>query len=397
MVDAAASLDNADAARGVPIDIEVSPVTPVALAAYAQLCVTSRHGPAQAPLWVQNWVTHMHPDGLIVSLRADGRGAFALALEVVRAGPFRVARFMGGTHANGNFAPALPAWSSVTSRAEMAQMVKAIRAARPDIDALLLQRLALDLDGHKNPLLALPHVPSPNIALAVDLRSGFDAVLEHTSAKRKRKKHRAQMRKFEAAGGYRRIVADTPEEIRRLFDAFLEMKEQRFRKAGVANVFAEAEIQAFFHALFADALRNGTRGFTLEGLEVAGKLRAVTGTSRCGKRLICEFGAIRDDELAPASPGEFLFYENIEKACEQGFEVYDFSVGDEPYKRLWCDVETRQADALVPLTAKGHGFALAMRVSGRLKTWIKNSPTLWRLAKALRRRTASRSAASLDD
>ncbi|MEP9395846.1 GNAT family N-acetyltransferase [Mesorhizobium sp. KR2-14] len=397
MVDAAASLGNADAASGVLIDVQVSQVTPAALAAYGQLCATSPHGPAQAPLWVQNWVTHMHPEGLIVSLKADGRAAFALALEVVRAGPFRIARFMGGTHANGNFAPALPAWSGVATRAEMAQMVKAIRAARPDIDALLLQRLAVDLDGHKNPLLALPHVPSPNIALAVDLRSGFDAVLEHTSAKRKRKKHRAQMRKFEAAGGYRRIVAATPEEIRRLFDAFLEMKEQRFRKAGVANVFAEAEIQAFFQALFADALRHGTRRFTLEGLEVAGKLRAVTGTSHCGKRLICEFGAIRDNELAPASPGEFLFYENIEKACEQGFEVYDFSVGDEPYKRLWCDVETRQADVLVPLTAKGHGFALAMRVSVRLKTHIKNSPVMWRLAKALRRRAASRSAASSDD
>src|SRR5690606_39947618 len=49
-----------------------------------------------------------------------------------------------------------------------------------------------------------------------------------SSAKRKRKKHRSQMRKFEAAGGFRRIIAQTPEETRRLFDAFLEMKEKRF-------------------------------------------------------------------------------------------------------------------------------------------------------------------------
>ena len=33
--------------------------------------------------------------------------------------------------------------------------------------------------------------------------------------------------------------------------------------------------------------------------------------------------------------------------------IFDFSVGDEPYKRLWCDIETRHIDVVAPLTAKG--------------------------------------------
>ncbi|MEP9374119.1 GNAT family N-acetyltransferase [Mesorhizobium sp. KR1-2] len=391
MVDAAASFGNAVDGAAMPagaLEVRVSAATPAALAAYAQACADGLFAPAQSALWVESWVSEARPDGLIVKAAEDGRTVFALALEITRVGPFRVARFMGGTHAIGNFAPALPGWCGTRSSAGIAEIVAAIRAARPDLDALLLQRLALDLDGVKNPLLALPHVPSPNIALAVDLRAGFDAVLERTSAKRKRKKHRAQTRKFEAAGGFRRIVADTPEETRRLFDAFLAMKEQRFRVAGVTNVFAEAEIRAFFHALFAGSLRDGSQGFTLEGLEVGGKLRAITGTSRCGKRLICEFGGISDDELAAASPGEFLFYENIESACDDGFEIYDFSVGDEPYKRLWCNIEIRQADALVPLSVKGHGFAAAMRLTSSLKAFIKNSPLVWKIVKALRKRAA---------
>lgn len=391
MVDAAGSVGNAGAGAAMPagaFEVRAYAVTPAALAAYARACTGSLFAPAQSALWVEGWVSAVRPDGLIVTVAEGGRTVFALALEIDRVGPFRVARFMGGTHANGNFAPALPGWTDAKAQAGIAELAAAIRAARPDLDALLLQRLALDLDGVKNPLLALPHVPSPNIALAVDLRTGFDAVLERTSSKRKRKKHRAQMRKFEAAGGYRRIVADTPDETRRLFDAFLAMKEQRFRKAGVTDVFADAEIRAFFHALFAGSLCDPSPGFTLEGLEVGGKLRAVTGTSRCGKRLICEFGGISDDELAAASPGEFLFYENIESACDGGFEIYDFSVGDEPYKRLWCNIETRQADALVPLSVKGHCFAAAMRLTSSLKAFIKNSPLIWKIVKALRKRAA---------
>ena len=167
------------------------------------------------------------------------------------------------------------------------------------------------------------------------------------------------------------------------------MKEVRFQKMGIANVFAEAEVKRFFRAIFAEALKEPKPPFVLNGLEVGGKIRAVTGSSLCGDRLICEFGAIADDDLAHASPGEFLFFDNIQQACEDGFAVYDFSVGDEPYKRLWCDLEIRQFDVLVPLTAKGRLLAASMRQATRLKAFIKNNRFIWKLAKTFRKKAAA--------
>ena len=138
-------------------------------------------------------------------------------------------------------------------------------------------------------------------------------------------------------------------------------------------------------ALFSGSLDASKPPFSLEALEVAGVLRAVAGMSVSGDRLICEFGAIADDDLTAASPGEFLFFEMIRKACEDGFGLFDFSVGDEAYKRLWCDIEVRQFDALVPLTVKGRIAAALWRGKGRAKHLVKNNPTLWRVAKGLRR------------
>lgn len=396
MVDAAASFEAKAAphsgapARSRHVEINVAPASIASIAAYAKLCEDCVLAPTQNALWLHNWSAQAGSDVLVATISKNGEPVFALALDIVSSGPFRVGRFMGGTHANGNFAPASRHWLATPTAADIAALADAVRMARPDLDALLLQRLATDLDGFANPLLALPHAPSPNVSLAVDLQDGFDAVLGQSSARRKRKKHRAQMRKFEAAGGLRRIVASTENETRRLFDAFLAMKEQRFRKAGMANVFADAEIQAFFHALFAEAVHSDPPVFTLEGLEVGGKLRAVTGTSRHGRRLICEFGGILDDELAVFSPGEFLYYENIEQACADGFAVYDFGVGDEPYKRLWCNIETLQADVVMPLSAKGKILATGLRLSGRLKAFVKNSPLIWKIAKALRKRAAGK-------
>ena len=391
MVDVVASFQASDdrqtrTVAGREIAVAVHTDRAAALAAYAAFPAVA-FSPSQSPAWIAAWATEVEADLVVATLSADGRLQLALALEVVRSGPFRVARFPGGRHANGNFPPVAAA--ADIDRKALEGLLDAIAAARPDIDLVALERLPDRVEGVDNPFLLLPHAQSPNLALAVDLDGGFDALLSRSSGKRKRKKHRSQTRKFEAAGGYRLITASTPEECDRLLSAFFAMKRDRFAKMGVADVFAEPAVKAFFRRLFVGALGPAQPDFVLDALEVGGTLRAVTGSSRCGSRLICEFGAIREDDLAQTSPGDFLFFENIQRACRDGFTVYDFSVGDEPYKRLWCDIETRQFDVLAPLTTKGRILALGRRGINRGKAWLKNNRTVWTLVKKLRRRSAA--------
>ncbi|HEY6633926.1 MAG TPA: GNAT family N-acetyltransferase [Rhizobiaceae bacterium] len=393
MVDAATSFRSLSAkamtqsgsSKGGGLSVSILPAND--LEAYSELGRNGLCAPAQHPLWIEEWQANVAPDGIIAMVEGNGRPVYALALEIERSGPFRIARFMSGRHANGNFPAADPSFLEAGSF-DPAALLRAVRAARPDIDALVLERLLPEHEGVANPLLALPNFPSPNVSLAVSLAGGFDVLLSRVSGKRKKKKHRSQTRKFEAAGGYRRITAKTPEEVSRLLEAFFAMKEARFRKIGVANVFGEIEVKNFFRSLFRDALAENPPPFVLHALEVGGVLRAVTGSSLSGKRLVCEFGAIQEDDLAHTSPGDFLFFDTIAEACRQGLEVFDFSVGDEPYKRLWCDIETRHFDVVAPLTAKGTLLAQVLRLKAGVKAWIKNSPTMWRLAKLLRKRTA---------
>lgn len=401
MVDATASFDGNRLAateaspRALPRDqagLSISVVSADGLAAYAGFCRSALFAPAQSAAWILNWAAQVRPELLVATLSAEGRPVFALALEIGRSGPFRIARFMGGRHANGNFVAGDPGWLAKADIPAIQSMLAAIAKARPDIDLVALERLLPDLDGVANPLASLPHFSSPNLSLAVDLAGGFDALLSRASGKRKRKKHRSQTRKFEAVGSHRRIEARTPDEVNRLLDAFFEMKEFRFRKMGIANVFGDDQVRAFFRALFTDALAEDKPSFVLHGLEVAGKLRAITGSSRSGKRLICEFGAIAEDDLGHTSPGDFLFFDNIQEACETGVDVYDFSVGDEPYKRLWCDIETQHFEVLIPLTLRGRALALALRQGARLKAFVKNSPTIWKMTKMLRRKAAGQAA-----
>ena len=359
---------------------------------YDGLCSDGTFSPSQAPLWIRSWISNAKSDRLLAFVETERRPVFGLCLAVVKEGPFRVAGVMAGSHANGNFFPATDDFIGKVSPGVFASLFAAIHRTRPDIDMLAFERQAKTISSRPNPFLCLNYAESPNITLAADLDGGFDALLSRASGKRKRKKHRSQIRKFEAAGGYHRFRAGTAGEVDTLLSAFFEMKARRFAAMGTNNVFASAEIRSFFTALFKEALREESPPFFLQGLVIGGKLRAVTGMSVTGDRLICEFGGISEDELTAASPGDFIFFENIREACADGFRVFDFSVGDEYYKRLWCDLEIRQFDVLVPLTLKGRAASAAWAATGRAKRLVKNNRLAAQWARRVRGALAAKPA-----
>jgi CelD/BcsL family acetyltransferase involved in cellulose biosynthesis len=400
MIDAAPSVARLDQSKTdamnaasfearITASVECTP--DAAISGYEDLCRTAAFAPSQSALWVSNWIAECRPDFLIATLYSDDLPILALPLEVVSAGPFRIAQFMGGRHANGNFPAADLERLPKDMTRPLALLLEAVSRLRPDIDVIALNRLLPELDGRPNPFLIFPNSSSPNVSLAVDLAGGFEALLERPNGVRKQKKHRWQARKLEASGPCRRIEAKTPKDVIALLEAFFAMKDARFRKMGIANVFAAPEVRSFFAKLFVDALSQPQPPFVLHGLEVGGILRAITGSSCCGTRLICEFGSITDDELAHASPGGFLFFDNIREACEQGFAIYDFSVGDEPYKRNWCDLEIQHREVLLSLTMKGRAFAFGLHQNARLTAYIKNNPAIWRLMKRVRRKAIGQS------
>src|SRR5690606_9917986 len=124
---------------GAPIVVEVRAADATALSGYDAFCRSGLHGPAQHPLWVRAWIEAHGSDALIVTARRDGKALLKLALEVVAKGPLRVARFVGGIHAHGNFAAVAPDMAAA-SPADGAAIAGAPRQARPHLDRVGLRR-----------------------------------------------------------------------------------------------------------------------------------------------------------------------------------------------------------------------------------------------------------------
>jgi CelD/BcsL family acetyltransferase involved in cellulose biosynthesis len=339
--------------------------------------------PQSAP-FVRNWQAHVNGDCFVAALYDGEAAALLLPLEVIKSGAVRFARFPGGTHANGNF-PILSRRAAVGPE-DIRLLMRAIRAARPDLDALLLSRQLQSLGGLNNPLLNLTTAPNPNPILSASLGCGFEGVLERSNPKRKRKKHRQHGRRYEEAGGHRIVTASSPDQIRAMLDRFFALKAERFARTGIHDVFADEGVQAFFHALFGEAAGKTPRTFELKALEVGGIIRALIGKSYWMGDLTVEFGAIAEDDLVSASPGEFLFFEDIAQSCEEGIRVYSFGIGDEPYKRDWCDVAEPLYDSMAGFTLKGRAQVAAYRIRNAAAASIKNNARVWSLVKKLRAR-----------
>ncbi|MCO6391941.1 GNAT family N-acetyltransferase [Aliihoeflea aestuarii] len=363
------------------LEIVVQRADEQACADYRSFASPRVTGAAQTPLWYETWLKASNEPGHIVWLLDKGHPVAALPLVEVRRSGLSVLQFAGGNHANGNFCPCISPDLHISAEI----LASGIKSAVPHVTVLSLERQHSKLAGQTNFLSALTTRSSPNIALAASLEGGFTGLLERANGKKKAKKRRMQLRRFEEAGGEDLRTAATPAEIDKILGAFIRMKRARFEKAGIPDVFAEPCVKEFWRSLFTASLDDPAHPFTLEALFVGGTPRAITGSSLLADRSICEFGAIEDDDLTSTSPGEFVAYANIEAACAKGLRFYDFSVGDEAYKRSWCDTEIIHFDVIAPLSAMGRLAVAGSNLLAGAKQKVKANPQLLGAVKALRR------------
>lgn len=368
-------------------------LTPHIIADYAELralwsSCDALYGNAQSFEWINTWRDHVNTDSFVAVLRMGNVPVLMLPLEPVIVGGTHILRYPGGTHANCNFPWLNRSLAHTIDDASVDALVVAIGKQKPEADVISLTRQLPSLSTFSNPLLRLKSEKNHNPVLTASLDAGFDAVLKHGNAKRKLKKHRQHERRYNENGGWRIYTPDCGRESDQILDIFFTLKAHRFRQMGIKNPFADSAIQAFFKELFGDAIGREKTDFELKALEVDGKIRSIIGKVFSEDGPTVEFNAIADDELVTASPGEFLFFEDIKSSCDTGLSHYSFGIGDEPYKREWCDIEACVYDTVIPLTLKGRAYTVLQFARKKLAAKIKGNPRLWQFVKHLRSKVA---------
>jgi CelD/BcsL family acetyltransferase involved in cellulose biosynthesis len=341
--------------------------------------------------WCRAWVdAHARPLRIVAGWM-NGSLAFILPLEIVRGRLFTTAQFIGAHHANVNTGLFSQSFLDAATPEMMEGVAAEIRDTVTDADCIVLGNMPAVWRGRALPFAMLPHVENQNHAFQLPMKANFVETLGQLNAKRRRKKYSVGHRRLEALGGYEHVVAETDAEKHELLDLFFAQKTARLAEFGLPNGFACPMTRKFLHS--AVALPHTATEFPLRmhalrmtGGALKGEVPAVAGLSRKGDHVIVQFCSIGSGPAIEASPGELLFHLMIEKYNGEDVALFDFGIGDMPFKRSWCTEETIQVNVTLPITPLGRLAALKEEMATRLKTMIKQNPALYSFVQRLRSR-----------
>lgn len=315
-------------------------------------------------------------------LRDAGGAALAiLPLVITRRSGIRFAEFIGGKHANYHMGLYDPAFAAGLDAAGARLMLAEIGAAIGGLDAFIFVNQPTQWQGVPNPLAQLAGGPSPSGAYKLALVPGDgEGSLRRSMSSHAHKKLKNKRNRFVTYGPSEMVRARTPAEIARVIDAFLRQKAARFAMMGIADPFAPPAVRRFLER---GAQADGDRPPVLElySLDVAGQSVATyVGAVQAGRFSGMATSFAMDSEVAKTSPGEILLVDLIRLKSREGITVFDLGVGEARYKTTICDERDDLVDSFLPLTARGHAFALFSRAKREAKRRIKASPVALKLA-----------------
>jgi CelD/BcsL family acetyltransferase involved in cellulose biosynthesis len=165
-------------------------------------------------------------------------------------------------------------------------------------------------------------------------------------------------------------------------DTLMAQKSKALVAMGIADLFARPGHREFYLAL---AVNAGMRNLVhVSRLDVGTTVVAANFGLLFRGSYYHLLASYNDGEISRFGPGTAHLHELIRYAIERDCRVFDFTIGDESYKRDWSDTEVKIYDHVSAATPRGNLAAIPLVAVCRLKRWIKQTPMAWKAAFRLR-------------
>lgn len=339
--------------------------------------------------WLEAWHRHVGaPKGIepliVVARTASGMPALIWPLGVKTVGAARIASWLGGKLVNYQFGLYDGAAATSLDRSGLMPVMAYLRE-HAGIDALSLRNQPHEWRGLANPLLDLPHQPSPSFAYSVDLNPDFEALYASLRSGSTRKKlRRSERRMAEEFGCCSLRRPKNTVELDRVLDTFFLQKAERMRERHITNVFAEPGVMELFRELGQRSIERETPLLDLFWLDAGGRVAATWAGTSDGARMSGIINSFDLGVFAPFQPGEILLRHLVEHLCRSGAREFDLGIGEAQYKRSWCPRTDPLFDSFVPLSAMGWMHTTAAMTGFKLKRAAKQSHFLRALVERFR-------------
>jgi CelD/BcsL family acetyltransferase involved in cellulose biosynthesis len=343
--------------------------------------------PFQSFDWLANWQacigdrTKVKP-AIIVGRQAHGETSFILPLAIECASRLRRLVFLGGGLCDYNAPLLAPEFSLSESPEGWWRTIRDVIRQAPDCryDLVFLDKMPQTVGRLPNPLCRLETRLNPSHAYQTGLGGDWGAFYTAKRSPHARRADGRKQRRLEEMGDIRFATAESADEIRETLNALFSQKSRSFARMGVPNLFARPGYAEFFIS----AATSAPGLVHVSQLEVGSECVAANLGLLLGESYYSVLLSHDDGPSYRHSPGNLHQHYLMRYAIAEGCKRFDFTIGDEPFKRDWADTVLQLHDHVAAASPLGKAAALWTVVRLTTKRAIKQSPRLWALATRIR-------------
>lgn len=332
--------------------------------------------------WLETWQRHIGvrsgvTPAIVVGSDNTGAMLFLLPLAVRAAGFAHELTWLGTNLCDYNAPLLAPDFANRIDRARFLALWDNIIGRlqsypRLRFDYVNLTKMPETVGAQSNPMQHLAVTLNPSGAYLTHLQGDWETFYDAKRSSHARKGDRNKRRRLAECGEVKLVTPASEADTIHALDLLMVQKTKSLARMGVANLFTRPGYTEFYRALVTGA---ATKALVYVSTLNVGAVAAAANIGLIHRGCFYHLLASYDDgELVRLGPGAAHLQNLLQMAIERGYRIFDFTIGDERYKRDWCDTELKLYDYLSATTGRGVLMATPMLAAQRLKRWIKQTP-----------------------
>jgi CelD/BcsL family acetyltransferase involved in cellulose biosynthesis len=246
-------------------------------------------------------------------------------------------------------------------------------AELPSADLFHVSKIPRCIGRHSNPLLSWPGLRRKvTRSWSVELPDSW-AHYESLLSSKARGAFRRYHRRLQEIGSVTHVVADDDVSAGRIFDALCAHREARFSKLGRPDILRSAPHREFYREVIQRSLTSGPA--LLSALMVDSEIVATMLGLRWRDTYMALIPTMAEgDAFQKYGVGKLMNWLQMKEMHARGCRHFDFTIGNEPYKRDYGAQPRELYDMVQPLKVQGYPLAWAFRIRAGLQLWREAAP-----------------------
>uniref|UniRef100_UPI004048C686 GNAT family N-acetyltransferase n=1 Tax=Polynucleobacter sp. TaxID=2029855 RepID=UPI004048C686 len=318
--------------------------------------------------WIAHWINTVGKDHRIfkpfIVVVSDSNEVLALFPFMLRRSfGITILEFLGGEQCDYN-APLIRAQK--ISHVDFKKLWMSVLQSIPGHDIRYFKGIPKELKEHPNPFLSIAPSFIESRSFAATLPYSWEDFQERLP-KRFQKDNARMIRRLSEIGTLRFMVAKTLSEFNELTKVALKQKECRYRETGARNILADVDTQTFYAQLIKSSSKDVN--IHMSALMLNNEAIATHLGLYHNGRFYYLFPAYDEQKWGKFSPGRLLLENLIKWAISAKLDVFDFTVGAESYKDIWCNLEMPLYRIVEPVSYRGYVYKGFLE----LIEWVKKN------------------------